>query len=146
MTLGFTDGDGNVGLTQADTLPPFCSTCEHHFNLVAEYQEWNGEAWDTPDLLIPYAYRVPVATPTGSSPALDGTLGIGHAVVAPLGHPSRFGEVLVDLVGPGLEPLQRGVDTRIAGSLTQAPSSEAKCVATEATRSPHFSRSLTRSL
>ena len=74
MTLGFTDGDGNVGLTQADTLPPFCSTCEHHFNLVAEYQEWNGEAWNTPDLLIPYAYRVPVATPTGSSPALDGTL------------------------------------------------------------------------
>ena len=50
------------------------STCEHHFNLVAEYQEWNGEAWDTPELLIPYAYRVPVATPTGSSPALDGTL------------------------------------------------------------------------
>ena len=48
--------------------------CEHHFNLVAEYQEWNGETWDTPDLLIPYAYRVPVATPTGSSPALDGTL------------------------------------------------------------------------
>ena len=74
MTLGFTDGDGNVGLGQTDTLPPVCSTCEHHFNLVGEYQEWNGEAWDTPNLLIPYAYRVPVATPTGSSPALDGTL------------------------------------------------------------------------
>jgi hypothetical protein len=25
LTLRFTDGDGNVGLTQADTLPPFCA-------------------------------------------------------------------------------------------------------------------------
>ena len=31
MTLGFTDGDGNVGLSQGDTLPPFCATCPHHF-------------------------------------------------------------------------------------------------------------------
>ena len=69
MTLGFTDGDGNVGLTQADTLLP--CTCEHHFNLVAEYQEWNG-AWDTPNLLIPYAYRVPVAAHR-VKPSLDGT-------------------------------------------------------------------------
>lgn len=74
LTLRFTDGDGNVGLTQADTLPPFCPTCEHHFNLVGEYQEWDNELWNTPALLIPYAYRVPVAEPTGSSPALDGKI------------------------------------------------------------------------
>ena len=36
MTLAFTDGDGNVGLTQADTLPPFCQTCAHHYNLVGD--------------------------------------------------------------------------------------------------------------
>jgi hypothetical protein len=74
LVLRFTDGDGNVGLTQADTLPPFCATCEHHFNLVGEYQEWVGAEWVVPTLLIPYAYRVPVAVPTGSSPALDGTI------------------------------------------------------------------------
>lgn len=74
LILRFTDGDGNVGLTQADTLPPFCATCEHHFNLVGEYQEWDGGEWVVPTLLVPYAYRVPVATPTGSSPALDGTI------------------------------------------------------------------------
>lgn len=74
LILRFTDGDGNVGLTQADTLPPFCATCEHHFNLVGEYQEWGGGEWVVPTLLVPYAYRVPVATPTGSSPALDGTI------------------------------------------------------------------------
>ena len=74
LTLGFTDGDGNVGLTQADTLPPFCQSCEHHYNLVGEYQEWKDSTWLTPELLVPYAYRVPVAEPTGSSPALDGTI------------------------------------------------------------------------
>ena len=74
LTLHFTDGDGNVGLTQSDTVPPFCPLCEHHFNLVGEYQEWDGMSWNTPTLLIPYAYRVPVAQPTGSSPALDGTI------------------------------------------------------------------------
>ena len=84
MTLGFTDGDGNVGLTQADTLPPFCSTCEHHFNLVAEYQEWNGEAWDTPDCssLTPTAClwrrppaRAPRWTARWNWPCLRGTCG-----------------------------------------------------------------------
>jgi|SaaInl25SG_5_DNA_1037380.scaffolds.fasta_scaffold00014_14 hypothetical protein len=74
LTLRFTDGDGNVGLTQADTLPPFCATCDHHFNLVGEYQEWLNDTWNTPNLLVPYSYRVPVAEPTGSSPALDGTI------------------------------------------------------------------------
>ena len=74
LTLAFTDGDGNVGLTQADTLPRFCQTCEHHYNLVGRYEEWVDSAWRSPTLLVPYAYRVPVAEPTGSSPALDGTI------------------------------------------------------------------------
>ena len=29
LVIGFSDGDGNVGLAQADTLAPFCPTCEH---------------------------------------------------------------------------------------------------------------------
>ena len=33
LSLQFTDGDGDLGLSQADTLPPFCATCDHHFNL-----------------------------------------------------------------------------------------------------------------
>ena len=53
LTLAFTDGDGNVGLTQADTLPPFCQTCEHHYNLVGEYEEWVDNAWRSPPFSFP---------------------------------------------------------------------------------------------
>ena len=51
-----------------------CRTCGHHYNLVGRYEEWVDSAWRSPTLLVPYAYRVPVAEPTGSSPALDGTI------------------------------------------------------------------------
>ena len=37
MSIHFTDGDGDLGLNQSDTLAPYCSTCEHHFNLKCEY-------------------------------------------------------------------------------------------------------------
>ncbi len=34
MTIGFTDGDGNIGLAQSDTLAPFCpDTCTYYYNL-----------------------------------------------------------------------------------------------------------------
>ena len=42
--------------------------------MVGEYQEWKDTSWRVPTLIVPYAYRVPVAEPTGSSPALDGTI------------------------------------------------------------------------
>ena len=90
MTLAFTDGDGNVGLTQADTLPPFCQTCAHHYNLVGEYQEWKDTSWRVPTLIVPYAYRVPVAEPTGSSPALDGTIQVELTFVVPRRAPMRI--------------------------------------------------------
>ena len=62
------------GVDPSRHLAPICQTCEHHYNLVGRYEEWVDSAWRSPTLLVPYAYRVPVAEPTGSSPALDGTI------------------------------------------------------------------------
>ena len=81
LVIGFTDGDGNVGLGQADTLAPFCPTCEHHQNLKCEYQEWRDTAWVeiglNPDAgQIPFYYRVPPVAPTGQNPAQNGTISI----------------------------------------------------------------------
>ena len=81
LVIGFSDGDGNVGLGQADTLAPFCPTCEFHQNLKCEYQEWRDTAWVEIELnpdagQIPFYYRVPPAAPTGQNPAQNGTISI----------------------------------------------------------------------
>ena len=82
LVIAFTDGDGDVGLAQNDTLAPnFCADCEYHYNLKCEYQELQNGTLVQIDLdpaagQIPFYYRVPPATPTGDNPALDGTIAI----------------------------------------------------------------------
>ena len=76
LVIGFSDGDGNVGLAQADTLAPFCPTCEFHQNLKCEYQEWRDTAWVEIELnpvagQIPFYYRVPSRCAHGSKPRAE---------------------------------------------------------------------------
>tara|TARA_B110000503_G_scaffold26813_1_gene42398 strand:- start:4891 stop:5463 length:573 start_codon:yes stop_codon:yes gene_type:complete len=81
LIIQFSDGDGDLGLSQGDTVPPFCATCEFHQNLHCDYQEWRNEEWfeitlDPNAGQIPFYYRVPVAEPTGQNPALNGTISV----------------------------------------------------------------------
>ena len=81
MSIHFTDGDGDLGLNQSDTLSPFCSTCEHHFNLKCEYDELRNGEWTHIPLLptqgqVPFYYRVPRVEPSGTHPALNGVIEI----------------------------------------------------------------------
>lgn len=86
LTISFTDGDGNFGLEQKDTLPPFCpDTCEFYYNLFMEYQEKQNGVWTTitldPDLgQIPFYYRIPLATPSGQFPSQIGEISIDMPV------------------------------------------------------------------
>jgi len=81
LHIYFTDGDGDLGLNQSDILPPFCSTCEHHFNLKCEYDELRNGEWTHIPLLpaqgqVPFYYRVPRVEPSGTHPALNGVIEI----------------------------------------------------------------------
>lgn len=79
LTIGFTDGDGDIGLDSQDTLGVFCATCAYHYNLKCEYEELRDGVW-TPVPLnaaagqIPFYYRIPRVEPTGSSPSQHGTV------------------------------------------------------------------------
>ena len=80
LTIAFTDGDGDVGLTPEMTDPPFDEGSEYHNNLFVEYWEYNdaiGEWEHATDALnepITFKYRIPWLTPTGKNKALKGTI------------------------------------------------------------------------
>ena len=81
LIIQFTDGDGDLGLSQADTMPPFCASCDFHQNLHCDYQEWRNGDWfeiflDPNAGQIPFYYRVPNAQPSGQEPALNGTIAV----------------------------------------------------------------------
>ncbi len=72
LVFTFTDGDGDIGLTDADSLPPYDA------NLYLEYFERQAGQWVNVDLGgqpdIPY--RVPVLTPTGQNKTLEGEIAV----------------------------------------------------------------------
>ena len=54
ISFSYTDGDGDLGLDDADTLPPFGFNDAHYYNMVVDYLKCvNGEFVETP-LLSPH--------------------------------------------------------------------------------------------
>ena len=85
MIIDFTDGDGNFGLEQSDTVGQF-SECINAFNLFAEYYEMQNGKWvqikidpcddPSPDPDVPYYYKIPWARPTGQDQTQQGLIEI----------------------------------------------------------------------
>ena len=42
VSIGYTDGDGDLGLDDTDTLYPFGPHDPHYYNLMIDYLKWNG--------------------------------------------------------------------------------------------------------
>lgn len=81
LSFNVTDGDGDLGLNSGDTLPPFCTSCEHYYNLKCEYDELRDGVWAHIELnpdegQVPFYYRVPRANPTGTNQAINGVVEI----------------------------------------------------------------------
>lgn len=76
LTISFTDGDGDIGLGQGDTLSPYDpgSVWYHNF-FVDQYKKVNG-AWVLQNFTLPLYYRIPVITPTGQNKALQGDISV----------------------------------------------------------------------
>lgn len=84
ISLTYTDGDGDIGLNQGDTIAPF--TGQYYYNCFVEYYEKQNGVWVKPVLNPPFFYRIPplhneVAT-------IEGTIDI--KLGAPFYSPSPF--------------------------------------------------------
>jgi len=68
LQFSFTDGDGDIGLTQADTLPPY------DFNLYVTYFEKQNGIYKKVDLPSTLNARIPVLTPSGNIKSIKGDI------------------------------------------------------------------------
>ena len=82
LTIQFTDGDGNFGLSQLDTTGIF-GDCQWKYNLFCEYYEKQHGTWKHIALdpcldvnIIPFYYRAPVAEPLGQAKAQKGNISL----------------------------------------------------------------------
>lgn len=68
LNMAFTDGDGDVGLDQGDTLEPYL------YNCFLEYQEKQGKEFKTIVLPIPFNFRIPKLNPSGKAKPILGNI------------------------------------------------------------------------
>lgn len=74
LVLKFTDGDGDIGLDQGDTLPPHDPSSIYYYNFFTRYYEkQNGEFVEV-ELGTPNYFRIPVLTPVGQNKSLEGEI------------------------------------------------------------------------
>ena len=78
--ITFKDGDGDIGLSKSDTLPPYDTASRYNKNifLTYEYKDSVGQYHvyivpSTSDTLS-FNYRIPVITPFGQNKSLDGEI------------------------------------------------------------------------
>ena len=102
MFISFTDGDGDIGFYDGDTLPPYNYVEDpfnkYYYNLLLYYFEKDDELdeWIPIDLAVPYYYRVPYLTPTGQNKSLKGEIEVD--ITLPINRPDsvRFEIELID--------------------------------------------------
>ncbi len=84
--LNFTDGDGDIGLAQGDTFPPFDDASKYYTNIFITYKFWDTASlsWEyfylppvppsTDSTKFSYNYRIPRITNIGQNKTLKGEI------------------------------------------------------------------------
>ncbi|MCT4581491.1 MAG: hypothetical protein N4A35_08755 [Flavobacteriales bacterium] len=85
VTVSFTDGDGDIGLSTGDTLGDYAPGSFFHYNAYLEYYEYMNGEWvkgtadpagnnfPTADTIV-FTNRLPNITPIGQNKALKGDI------------------------------------------------------------------------
>jgi hypothetical protein len=81
FTFSYTDGNGDVGLSETDTMPPFEFGGPNFYNFLVQYFIWeNGVARPRIDPLtqdtLAFHLRLPVLTPSGTNKQIEGEVSV----------------------------------------------------------------------
>jgi len=83
LTISFTDADGDLGLEQSDTFPPFNSGSKYHYCMYIHYYEFIDSVWKEvrPEIggipigdTIRFPYRFRSLTPNTPNKAIKGEI------------------------------------------------------------------------
>lgn len=85
LRFEFTDGDGDLGLADGDTFPPFNPGSRYYYNLIIDYYEVrNGVETEVPLVFynsdtetfdtVYLSARIPLLTPKGTNKAISGDI------------------------------------------------------------------------
>lgn len=76
LRFSFTDGDGDLGLDQADTLSPFNFSGNDYYNIYIKYFESDKGLFKEISLVSPFNYRFQRINSPGRSKAIEGEMKI----------------------------------------------------------------------
>lgn len=76
LTLTFTDGDGDIGLTEEDTLSPFQYGGEYYYNFYIDFYEKQNDSFVKIDLPSEFHARIPLVEADLASKGYKGDLEI----------------------------------------------------------------------
>jgi hypothetical protein len=96
VDLGFTDGDGDIGLRETDITGPFHPDSTYHNNLWVGYYEFIDQQWVEKVLIPSYSARIPYLTPRGQNKALKGVITYDINITNVAVDTFKFDFVLVD--------------------------------------------------
>ncbi len=76
LTVSFVDGDGDIGLSPSDTLPPFDTSSIYFYNLYIDVYKMQNDTLVLQNLQVPLRYRIQDLTPKGQNKTLKGTISV----------------------------------------------------------------------
>ena len=107
LTMNFFDCDGDVGLSDRDTVPPYNADSRYHYNYYLDYYEKRDGEWFLVDFGEGgYKYRIPVITPEGRFPELEGEIDVDLFFFPTEYDTFKFSVTLIDRALNESEPVE----------------------------------------
>jgi hypothetical protein len=74
LTISFTDGDGDIGLAEGDTMPPYNPSSVYYYNFYISFFIKHNGVFEEYPLAIPASQRIPYIYHEGKDKSLTGDI------------------------------------------------------------------------